>query len=185
MKVVRAHSYDAISELRQAQSSLPEAWLDTLRTWGLIVLPDDLRPTWIGLTRRDTDGGSDAAWGGRTWDNVGGWCAGEEHSYWVRDTPHVYLNHSSVGRAIIHESLHALADLWHVDENALYRPQAALYAYMATTPAEYFACGLEAFLTPDREDEVRKNGRRARVYNRLDLAKADPNLYAYLSSIPR
>lgn len=173
MKFLRAHYYDPIMRLRALSERLPVAWRDEVRDWPLIVLPDTLSPVWIGLTRRSDEelhAADTGSWNHRPQATVGGWCAGEEHAYWLNQTPHIYLNHKSVP-FYVHEAGHALARLWHVDMKAFFKPERALYKYMASTPDEYFACALDAFLYPDNDP---KN------WNRLDLAKRDQGIHDFL-----
>jgi hypothetical protein len=178
MKILRAHDYDPIMRLRSEARRVPDSWLDAARDWPLIVLPNDLSPSWIGLTRRTDEELISAsreygnAWNGRSQDDVGGWCVGEEHAYWMNLTPHIYLDHRSVPW-YVHELAHALARLWHVDTDAFFRPDRAMYPYAATTPDEYFACALDAFLTPDRDPKL---------WNRLDLADRDQPMHDFLRS---
>jgi hypothetical protein len=173
MRILRAHSYDAVERVRRNLGRLPEHWRQIVHPWQYIILPDDLKPSWIGLTLRDDAElarANDPAMGDRTFDMVGGWCASDDHAYWVRNVPHIFLNHASVMSAC-HESGHALARSWHAPIEALYRPEQALYPYMAVDADEFFACGVAAFCREERDD---------RRYNRLDLAKKAPDLYAYL-----
>lgn len=177
MKIHRAHSYDAVERLRAELDRVPERWRCDAEPYKFLVLPDDLRPSWIGLTLRSDEEiqASARAYGstsheGRTQDEVGGWAADEDHSYWVRDTPHIYLNHSSLGFAV-HEVAHTLAWAWHVDLRRFYRPERALYPYMAADADEFWACALDAFLTLDNHDKR---------WNRLDLAAKAPELHDFL-----
>lgn len=179
MKIHRCHDYDPIMKLRAEAARVPAHWLEAVEPWKLIVLPDDLKPTWIGLVTK-TDGElhesakhyGDMAVGTRTWDTMGGWCASEEHAYWfTKDiVPHIYLDYSSVD-SVVHEMSHALERAWHVDTEALFRPKKALYEYMGTTKHEYFACAVSAFLRPDNDDKH---------WNRLDLAGADREIHDFL-----
>jgi hypothetical protein len=177
VRVHRAHSYDAVERVRAELGCIPPHWREQARPWQFIILPTDLRPSWIGLTLRSDDELARAAAyhrntavGDRTFDTMGAWTASNEHDYWVRDTPHIYLRHDAL-TSVVHETGHALAHAWHAPVEDFFRPDAAFHWYMATNAQEFFACALDAFVTPERDD-VR--------WNRADLAKRVPDLYAYL-----
>lgn len=184
MKIHRAHSYDAVERVRaELEGTFPPEWLQQAEHYKFIILPDDLKPSWIGLTKhsdehyfevsRTSEKGN--AVQGRSQDTIGGWCAGEEHAYWVRDTPHIYLEHSSWGSAA-HELAHALSAAWRAPEDALYEPGRVWSGYMLTTVSEFFACGLRAFMRPANDDVH---------WNRQDVAERLPKLYEYLMTKER
>lgn len=184
MRIHRAHSYDPIERIRADLARVPDHWRRAADPWKFIVLPDDLKPSWIGLslrTDKELHAAGEASVGDRTFDDMGGWTAtpgerkGEGHDYWVRDTPHIFLNHSSVDSAV-HEMGHALEHVWRAPVEALYEPEAAWSEYMALNPSEFFAVGLAAFLREDRND---------RYWNRLDLAERAPDLHDYLTARAR
>ena len=166
MKILRAHNYTGVERVRSELERLPPQWLSAIDWVPWIVLPDDLDPVWTGLVREDM-----ACSEGRTNSNVGGWCYVRRDHPDVAHFPHIFLQEWSWDAAV-HEAAHAIEATWHAPVYELFRPKRALFPYMASSPWEYFACALDAFCS---NEETMRFG-----YHRDDLAKADPEIFAYL-----
>lgn len=163
MKVLRAHSYDDVAAIKRELSGVPSHWLDAIRHVGWHIYPQDLSPLYTGLLESD-----DATHDGRMYSQVGGWF----HPVGER-----YIFKRLISEwATVHEAAHALADALHVPVEQFYKPEQALWSYMASNPDEYFACAVDAFLVPERE-----NDRQYRWWNNHDLARHDIEMWRYLN----
>ena len=109
---------------------------------------------------------------GRLYSELGGWWANEDVSRNFRFLPHIFIK-PKIEHFAVHESCHALADIWNAPIDQLFNPDKALYDYMASNSAEYFACGLDAFLYHDQDDGH---------WNISHLAKSDNDLLKYFQA---
>jgi len=164
MNIYRAHSYNDVEIIRQAIMRLPEKWRYELRYTPWIILPNDLSPIWIGLMTEEV-----TTHDGRLYSELGGWWAPERVSNRFRFLPHIFIK-PKIEYYAVHEANHALADIWNAPVKELFKPDKAFFKYMASNEQEYFACGLDAFLRPERQ---------MKYWNRLDLAKTDLDLFKY------
>lgn len=165
MKILRAHYYDDVEMVKSDLSRLPRSWFSDIDWIPWIILPNDLSPKFIGLLRDDLDTDD-----GRTYNTVGGWSyVKNEHPNFAL-YPHIFLQTDS-WYAAIHEVGHALEAIWNAPIEDLYKPDLALYSYMASESEEYFACALDAFCSD--ESNMRFG------YHRFDLAQADRNIYDF------
>ncbi len=164
IKVERSHSYDAIGKVVDELSVFPMKWLEDIRGLSWVIYPDGLSPLFTGLMKeeRTTQDGRLCS------ESVGWYSWGVSDNVTLRDK-HIFLVHSRVD-AVVHEQPHALSHEWHVDEEEFYKPETAFHWYMASSPAEYFACALDVFLRPVRDD--RNGGAWYNRWNKEDLGKA-------------
>jgi hypothetical protein len=168
LRVCRAHSYQAVEKVEAELLRLPTHWRQDVAHIPWIILPDDLSPLWIGLMDQEFDTGD-----GRLYSQIGGWYQFTDgHPNW-KFAPHIYLSHGSAWAAV-HEVGHALSEAWHTSLDDLFRPNAALYDYMASNADEYFACAIDAYLRPAGQPGPWGEDNH-------DLAVADPNIFAYLT----
>ena len=164
LNIYRAHSYNDVEIIKYSIMRIPESWRQELRYIPWIILPNELSPLWIGLMTEEV-----TTHDGRLYSEIGGWWANEDVGRRFRFKPHIYITPENEYYAV-HEANHALADIWNAPEEELFNPDKALWWYMASNAHEYFACGLDAFLYPEQDD---------RQWNKMDLAKADLDLYKY------
>lgn len=149
-------------------SRIPDDWMRDIKYIPWIILPDELSPIWIGLMTKEVKASY-----GRLYSKIGGWFAsGKSVNSSFRFQPHIF-NKPKSAWATVHEIGHALAHTWNSPIDELFNPDKALYDYMASNPSEYFACGLDAFLYPEQDDNHWNIGR---------LAKADDGLLEYFRS---
>ena len=151
---------------------MPSGWLEEISDVGWVVYPDGLSPLFTGLMKYET-----LSHDGREMSKCGGWyspinCEG----YSIKDE-YIFLDHSSV-RSAVHEVSHVLLYKWRVDQDEFYKPETAFHWYMASNPQEYFACAVEAFLHPVRDN--RETNTWWNKWNKEDLAKVNPDLVSYL-----
>ena len=166
-RILRAHSYDIVADVRHHLQRVPSQWLATVGHVGWILLPEDLSPLFTGLMSKErrTDDG-------RLYSECGGWYCDEtcDGDFVTLGDPHIYLDRRRTWAAV-HEVAHALEIAWNVPVEDFYQPDNAFDDYMASNSEEYFACALDAFLQPGRDDSI---------WNCRDLAQQDPELYQYL-----
>lgn len=166
MNIGRAHSYSSVEHCLSLVDRLPLQWQEDIGYLTWHIYPVDLSPLFTGLQKTEVDTGD-----GRLFSEVGGWFAEEEHNWLISgDLPCIFLKEDHVGYSTFHEIGHALSRAWHVDEEHFYKPDSALFEYMSSDPSEYFACAFDLFWRPHTWDGG---------LNEYDLAKRDPELYAF------
>lgn len=163
MNIYRTHSYSDVELIRYSIMRIPEDWRQELRYIPWIILPNNLSPLWIGLMTEEIK-----IHDGRFFSEVGGWFA-RDTSRKIRFVPNIMIT-PKIEHYATHEACHALAYVWNAPMDELFNPDKAFFGYMASNSHEYFACGLDAYLYPEQDD---------RHWNRMDLAKADIDLYKY------
>ena len=169
MNVLRAHNYQDVEAVRNELDRLPRSLADLVPDLPFIILPDGLSPVWIGLMVNDMK-----VFDGRSYDKeVGGWYSDGKHPNWKFDR-HVFIATRSIEWATIHEVAHAIDDILGEPSKSVFRPERALFKYMASNHAEYFACAMDAYLRDPRDD--------AR-WNRDDLASADPDMVTFIETL--
>ncbi len=132
INIYRAHSYNDVETIRHSITRLPEKWLYELRYTPWIILPIDLSPIWIGLMTEEVETND-----GRLYSEVGGWWANENVSNKFRFLPHIFIT-PKIEHYAVHETCHALADIWKAPINELFNPDKAFFGYMASNSHEYF-----------------------------------------------
>ena len=164
--IERVHSYAAIERLRHELSAMPSSWLADIRDVKWVVYPDDLSPLFTGLLMHES-----FTHDGRNLSECGGWYSPADCWESGLKEEHIFLDHASTQSAV-HEAAHALYYRWHVDMSDFYKDGILAFGwYMASNEREYFACALDYFLRPGRDNTT---------WNGDDLAGVNPGLYSYL-----
>ena len=111
---------------------------------------------------------------GRSYDkDVGGWYSSGSNPNW-RLGRHVFIATRSITWSTIHEVAHAIDDVLGYPSRLFFKPERALFEYMASNADEYFACAMDAYLHNPRDDTC---------WNQDNLAKSDFDIFEFIRTL--